>query len=52
VNVYQREIEDLARAIRGGAPPMLAPDEGLRNARVIDALLTSARDTAVITIEN
>ncbi len=46
VNVYQREIEDLSRAIRGGPPPMLGPEEGLRNAQVIDALLASARETA------
>jgi xylose dehydrogenase (NAD/NADP) len=43
-DVYVLEIEDFARAVRGGPAPMLGPEEGLRNARVMDALLASARD--------
>jgi xylose dehydrogenase (NAD/NADP) len=46
-DVYQLEIEDFARAVRGGPAPMLEPEEGLRNARIIDALLASARDDGV-----
>ena len=44
VNVYKLEIEDLARAVRGGDTPMFPPEEGLHNALVIEALLTSARE--------
>lgn len=43
-DVFQLEIEDFARAVRGGPAPMLEPEEGLRNARVMEALLASARD--------
>jgi predicted dehydrogenase len=42
-DVFRLQIEDFARAVRGGPPPMLEPQEGLRNAQVIDGLLTSAR---------
>ncbi len=42
VDLYKAEIEDFARAVRGSAP-LLDAEEGLRNARVIDALLESAR---------
>ncbi len=42
-DVFRLEIEDFARAVRGGPPPLLAQEEGLRNARVIAALLASAR---------
>ena len=42
-DVFRLEIEDFARAVRGGPPPMLEPEEGLRNARVIEALFASAR---------
>ena len=44
-NVFQLEIEDLARAVRNGTPPLLAVDEGLRNALVLDALRQSARES-------
>ncbi|MAG57920.1 MAG: hypothetical protein CMJ83_16675 [Planctomycetes bacterium] len=43
VDTFQLEIEDLARAIRSGNAPLLAPDEGLHNARVIERLLNAAR---------
>jgi predicted dehydrogenase len=46
VNVFAREIEDLAAAIRTGRPPLLDPDEGARNARIMDALLASARGSS------
>lgn len=42
VDVYRLQIEDFARAVRGGAP-LLAADDGWRNAVVMDALLASAR---------
>ena len=42
VNTFQREVEDLATAILDGTPPLLAPDEGLRNARILDRLAAAA----------
>jgi len=42
-DVYRLEIDNFCRAVRGGAAPLLAADEGLRNACVIEALLHSAR---------
>lgn len=38
VDVYKLEIEDLVTAIRTGRAPRLSADEGLRNARLLDAL--------------
>ncbi len=43
-DVYRLEIEDFVTAIRTGADPLLPDDDGLRNARVLDALLASARN--------
>ncbi|MES2306624.1 MAG: Gfo/Idh/MocA family oxidoreductase [Gemmatimonadota bacterium] len=43
VNAYQLEMEDFARAVAQGTPPLLGPDEGVLNARIIDRLLQSAR---------
>jgi predicted dehydrogenase len=43
VNPYVLEIADLVGAIRNGRPPALPPDEGLLNARILDALLACAR---------
>ncbi|MGE3180343.1 MAG: Gfo/Idh/MocA family protein [Phycisphaerae bacterium] len=40
--MYQAQVEDFANAVRGGTP-MIEPEEGLRNAVVLDALLSSAR---------
>ncbi len=44
VDTFQCEIEDLADAIRSDRPPLLPPEEGLRNARVMAALLSAARE--------
>jgi xylose dehydrogenase (NAD/NADP) len=43
VDTFQLEIEDFAHAIRTGTTPLLEPEEGLRNALVMEALLRSAR---------
>lgn len=43
VDVFQREIEDFATAVRGNSAPLLAANEGVHNARIMDALLESAR---------
>jgi hypothetical protein len=42
MDVYRLQIEDFARAVRGGTP-LLPADDGWRNALVMDALLASAR---------
>ena len=41
VNTFRLEIEDLATAILEERPPLLASDEGLRNARILDRLAGS-----------
>jgi predicted dehydrogenase len=46
VDVFRLEVEDLCRAIRTGSQPKLGPDEGLKNARILDALLADARRSA------
>lgn len=43
VDCYQLEVEDIARAVLGGGVPMLGPEEGGENARIIDRLLSAAR---------
>ena len=45
-DLFRLQIEDFARAVRGGPPPLLAPEDGLLNARVLDALLAAARNPA------
>jgi predicted dehydrogenase len=42
VDTFVLEIEDLADAILTGASPLLRPEEGLRNARVLDRLAEDA----------
>jgi len=42
VDTYRLQVEDFARAVRGGEP-LLDAEEGYRDAVVIDALLASAR---------
>ncbi len=42
VNTFRLEIEDLCEAIRSGTPPLLKPDEGLLNARVLDRVVAAA----------
>lgn len=42
VDAFRMEIEDLCRAIRDGAEPLLPPTEGLLNARIIDRLFAAA----------
>lgn len=43
VDVFQLEIEDFCGALREARPPLLGPREGWHNARIMDALLASAR---------
>ena len=45
VDTFQCEIEDLSDSIRVGRPPLLPPDEGLHNARVMASLLAAARES-------
>lgn len=42
VNTFRMEIEDLCTAILSGTPPLLKPNEGLLNARVLDRLTAAA----------
>lgn len=46
VNTFRLEIEDLCRTITDGTAPLLAPDEGLKNARIIDRLMATAAEAA------
>jgi predicted dehydrogenase len=49
-NPYQLELEDLNRAIRDGATPLLGRDDAVAQARIIAALRRSAaegRDVAL-----
>jgi predicted dehydrogenase len=41
-NPFQLEVADFCTAILGGHPPLLAPDEGLRNARVLERVVAAA----------
>jgi predicted dehydrogenase len=41
-NPYGRELDDFARAVRGGAPPRLGREDAVGQARVIEALYTAA----------
>lgn len=43
VDAYQLEVEDFARAVSTGSAPLLGPEEGVRNARLIERLLGAAR---------
>jgi len=43
MDTFQAEIEDLAAAVRGGGAPLLPPEEGLANARVMESLMAAAR---------
>ncbi len=43
-NNYILEVEHFSRAIAGGEELFLSPDDALANARVLDALLRSARE--------
>ena len=42
VNTFRMEIEDLCSAIVAGTRPLLAPNEGLRNARILDRIAAAA----------
>ena len=46
VESYRLEVEDLARAVATGGAPLLGPEEGVWNARIIDRLLAGAREGA------
>lgn len=46
VDLFRMEIEDFAGAIRSGSPPLVSSEGGRRNARIIQALLASARQEA------
>lgn len=43
VDTFHLEISDFCTAILKGAPPLLPPEEGLGNARVLDRLAEAAR---------
>ncbi len=43
VDVFRLQVEDFVRAIQTGSSALLPLDDGVRNARVLDALLESAR---------
>ena len=45
-DLFQAEIEDLARAIQEDGKPMLPPEEALANARILERLLAAARGRA------
>jgi len=47
-NFYRRELENLGRAIRGEAPPLLGRADALGQARTLDALLRSAATGAPV----
>ena len=49
-NAYRLELEDLARAARGEAAPLLGRDDGLAQARTIDALFRSADEGGLVTV--
>lgn len=47
VNTYQLEVEDFARAVATGSAALLGPEEGLRNAKIIDRVLSAARRSMI-----
>jgi predicted dehydrogenase len=47
VDTFRREIEDLCAAIRGVRPPLLGPEEAVRNARILDRVTAAARGRLV-----
>jgi predicted dehydrogenase len=49
-NPYAREVEDLSRAIRGGAPPRLGREDAVGQARTIEALYRSAAEGRAIDV--
>jgi len=51
VDTYRLQVEDFARAVRGGPAPLLGPEDGYQNARVIDALLASAQAGATTAVK-
>ena len=48
VDAYVLELENMADAIAGAAPPLLEGDDALGQARTIDALYRSAESGAVV----
>jgi D-xylose 1-dehydrogenase (NADP+, D-xylono-1,5-lactone-forming) len=42
IDTFQLEIDDFVAAIRDGTSPMLSPDEGLRNARILELIAAAA----------
>jgi xylose dehydrogenase (NAD/NADP) len=50
VNQYAVQADDFARSILFGEPQKFTPEDSVRNMRVIDACLKSARDRVRITI--
>jgi xylose dehydrogenase (NAD/NADP) len=49
-NPYAREVEDLSRAIRDGAPPRLGRADAVGQARTIEALYRSAAEGRAIAV--
>ena len=48
VDAYVLELENMADAITGAAPPLLEGDDALGQARTVDALYRSAESGAVV----
>jgi D-xylose 1-dehydrogenase (NADP+, D-xylono-1,5-lactone-forming) len=51
VNSYRLELENLADAIEGAAPPLLGREDALGQARAIDALYRAAETGSVVHLE-
>lgn len=50
VNTYARQVDDFARAVWKEQAPLFASDDAVRNMRLIEACLESARSRARITL--
>jgi predicted dehydrogenase len=49
-NPYGLELEDFARAVRGGGPPRLGRDDAVGQARVIEALYAAAESGRAVAL--
>ncbi|MGN7356585.1 Gfo/Idh/MocA family protein [Paenibacillus sp. SAF-054] len=50
VNAYTEQADQLAQAIRGEAPLRFSPEDAIRNMKVLDACLLSAREHARVNL--
>ncbi len=51
VNTYQAEIEEFSQAIIEDREPLIGPEAGLRNQKIIDACYKSAKSGKVVEVE-